>query len=192
MRTLGDSCPPILAFVLVWAWGASYALDRTVFDGKMAGKSFWELVVLPVAVGLLGGYTYVYAYGLAVRLINGWFDGKAASEQIRRALIIGGIPQSVSVLGYAVLVVVFGRELFDNTELPEGHSMLAIVVYFVAVFALMALGIWSAFTTANALAEVQGYRSAWRAFAHFLVASLLLVAVAVTPIILWLLLMKAM
>ena len=54
MRRLGDSHSPTLAFVLVWAWGAVYALSQTAFDGKMAGKSFWEQAVLLVAVGLLG------------------------------------------------------------------------------------------------------------------------------------------
>jgi hypothetical protein len=120
MRTLGDSQSAILPFVLIWAWGAVYALDRTVLNDKMAGKSFWDQVVVPVAVGLLGGYVYIYAYGLGIGLTNFLFNGKASSQQIRRALIFGGIPQSVSILGYAVLLVVFGREVFDNSELPVG------------------------------------------------------------------------
>jgi hypothetical protein len=113
-----------------------------------------------------------------------WFDGKASAEQIRRALILGGIPKAESLLGYAALAVFFGTEMF-GADVPADMPLVTSIFYYLMVFGILGLSVWSMITMACALAEVQGYRSAWKAYLHMVIAFLLVVAVLAVPLIAW-------
>ena len=189
MRSLEGHDTRLLRFLLIWAWGAAYALDRATSGDTAIAWPFPMQIVLPLCVGLLGGALYFYAMGFAIEVTNSWFSGSASSRDIRRALIYGGVPKSASLLGYAALAIVFGREMFGS-DVPADMPLLVSICYYTLTLGIFGLAIWSVFTTSHALAEVQGYRSAWRAYFHTVVAFLLMVLVIAIPLILWTLLIS--
>ena len=189
VRTLEGRDTKVLRFLLIWAWGAAYALDRSTSSDSVIAWPFAMQIILPLCVGLLGGALYFYAMGFAIEVTNSWFRGSALSSDIRKALIYGGIPKAASLLGYTALAFVFGREMFGS-DAPADMSLLASICYYTLTIGIIALAIWSMFTTSNALAEVQGYGSAWRAYFHTIVAFLLVVLVIAVPLILWTLLVS--
>jgi hypothetical protein len=173
-----------LRFFLLWGWGAAYAYDRTSSSAVIASWPFVAQLIFPACVGIIGGFFYFYPVGFVVDVTNSWFGGKALSRQIRRALILGGIPKAASLLGYAALAVVFRREMFVADSLAD-MPLIRSTFYYLMVFGIFSLSIWSMITMACALAEVQGYRSAWKAYLHIVVAFLLVGAVLLIPLILW-------
>ncbi|PTY02220.1 hypothetical protein DB347_24420 [Opitutaceae bacterium EW11] len=180
----------VLKVALIWAWGAAYALDRAMGNTQMTGWPFLLQVLFPASVGLLGGAFYFYAMGLVVDLTGAWFGGKASSSQIRVALIFGGVPKAASLLGYVLLVFVFDRAYFEDNSIPDGYGSTSVAFFYAVSCVVVGLSIWSVFTMANALAEVQQYVSAWRAFFHLVTAFVLLVLAIAVPFFLWFLLVS--
>jgi hypothetical protein len=173
-----------LRFFLLWGWGAAYAYDRATSNATMASWPFSVQLIFPACVGLIGGCFYFYLVGFVIDVTSSWFRGRASFEQIRRALILGGIPKIASLMGYAALAVVFGPEMF-GADAPAEMPLVTSIFYYLIVVGILGLSIWSMITMACALAEVQGYRSAWKAYLHMVVAFLLSTVALAVPLILW-------
>ena len=190
MRSWSSRNLGVLWPLLIWAWGAAYALDRAM-DNK--GLNGWSLVMqlcFPIVVGLFGGFFYFYTYSIPLSLTNSWFGGKAKTPEIRKALVVGGIPKAFTLLGIMVLVWVFGRDYFENGELPDGYPMFTAVYYWAIMCALATMSVWSVFSTAHAFAVVQGYRSAWKAWFHLVVGFALYLVGLMIPMLLWIWLIR--
>jgi hypothetical protein len=183
--------PLLLQLAIVWAWGAAYALERGMFEGKMPHLSFGMRLSLPLIVGLFGGAFYFWSLSIAIDLTSSWFKGRATLPQIRRALVIGAIPKAFSLVFFVLFAVVLGHAFFDGVEDFEELASSDLVVSGLAAIAILVLTGWSVIATSNALAEVQGFKSAWKAWLHTLVAFLCLIVVVAIPIVLLILLWKS-
>lgn len=79
-------------------------------------------------------------------------------------------------------ILVFGSEMFTE-QTPQLDSQPTLLVAFSAIaFAEIVLGVWSLVLLCNTIAEVQGFRSAWRGLGNMLLAGAFLL-VPITAII---------
>ncbi len=179
-----------LQTAIIWAWGCAYALERSMSEGRMPPWSFESRLALPVAVGLFGGLFYFLTMAVAINLTSSWFKGRASLKQIRRALILGAIPKALCVIFYLLLALVFRDAFFDDPELPDGRPLSDIVFFSASICVIAVLTVWSIIATSKALAEVQGFKSAWKAWLHYIVAFLSMVMVFAIPVVLLILAIK--
>jgi hypothetical protein len=182
--------PLLLRLAIVWAWGAAYALERAMFEGKMPHLSFGMRLSFPLIIGLFGGAFYFWALSIAIDLTSSWFKGGATLRQIRRALVVGAIPKAFSLGFFVLFAVVLGHAFFDGVEDFEALAITDLAVSGFAATAILVLTGWSVIATSKALAEVQGFKSAWKAWLHTIVAFLCLVVVLAIPVVLWILVWK--
>jgi hypothetical protein len=184
--------PPWLTFVIVWTWGAAYALERSMFEGRFPHSSFEARLSFPIIVGLFGGLFYFWTMSVAIDLTGSWFKGRATSQQIRRALVVGAIPKAISVMFFVLMALILGHGFFDDTDLSEDSPLSDLIVILLLALLIIVLTIWSAIATSQALAEVQGFKSAWKAWLHYVVAFLSLAVVLAIPFVGWIFLRRAM
>lgn len=182
--------PVWLKIAIVWAWGAAYALDRAMFDGRFPHASFEARLAFPIVVGLFGGLFYFWTMSVAIDLTGSWFKGRATSRQIRRALLVGAIPRALSVTCFVLMALALGHGFFDDTEFSEDSPWSDLIVLLTSMLLIITLTIWSVIATSQALAEVQGFNSAWKAWLHYIVAFLCLVVVLAIPLVGWILLWR--
>lgn len=180
-----DKEPVWLKIAIVWAWGAAYALERAMSEGHLSGASFEARLSFPLIIGLFGGLSYFWTMPIAIVLTGSWFKGRAASKEIRRALIVGAIPRAMSVLFLVLMAMVLRHDFFDETEISEDRPISDLVVLLATGLLIVVLTIWSIIATSKALAEVQGFKSAWKAWLHYVVAFLCFVIVLMIPLTLW-------
>lgn len=179
-----------LKFAIVWAWGAAYALERAMFEGHFPHASFEARLSFPIIVGLFGGLFYFWALSVAMDLTSSWFNGRATPQKIRRALVIGAIPKAASVLFFVLMALVLRNAFFDDTDLSEDSPLSDLIFVLVSTLLIIILNIWSIVSTAKALAEVQGFHSAWKAWLHYVIAFLCLAVVFALPLVGWILLLR--
>jgi hypothetical protein len=180
-----------LKLAIVWAWGAAYALERSMFEGRFPDWSFEARLSFPIGFGLFSGLFYFGMMTVAIDLTSSWFKGRATSRQIRRALVIGGIPKAISVLVLVLLALVLRHDFFDDTDLSEDTPLLVLIVLLISAVVFLVLTIWSIVATSHTLAEVQGFKSAWKGWLHCIVAFLCLMVVVAIPVVGLMLLWRA-
>lgn len=163
-------------------------MERAMGEARMPDWSFEMRLSFPLIVGLFGGAFYFFTMALAINLTNSWFKGRASLKEIRHALILGAIPKAISVVFFLLLALVFREAFFDNPNLPDGYPTSDGLFYWGGLLLILALTIWSIIATPQALAEVQGFRSAWKAWLHLVVAFLTLLLIFAIPMIAWILL----
>jgi len=154
-------------------------------EARLPEWSFEQRLSFPLIIGLFGGAFYFFTLALTINLTNSWFKGRASPKEIRRALILGGIPRALSVVFLLLLALVFRDAFFDNPNLPDGYPSADGLFYWSGLVLILALAVWSVIATSKTLAEVQGYRSAWKAWLHWVVAFLLLLFVFAIPMVAW-------
>jgi len=186
-----DFGSPLLRFFLIWAWGAAYALETSLFEGRLPTLSVIGHTTLCLVIGIFGGYFYFWSVAFAMTVCGSWFKGSASTSALRKALILGGIPRSLMVVFLLLLVVALGEDFFTSPEIPGDLPTTAYIFDWFLLVAVGVLSLWSIFSTAHTVAEAQQYASAWRGFFHTVVAHVLLILVLAVPIslCLWLILM---
>lgn len=183
--------PGWLHLAIMWAWGAGYALERAMFEGRNPHASAESQIAMSLFVGLFGGVSYFWMLSTAIYLTGSWFKGRATNKAIRHALVVGAIPDTLAAGFLVMMAFGLGRAFFDDADIIEtlSASNLAVTALFlVLVFVLKA---WSLVATAHTLAEVQGYESAWKGWCHSVVAFLCMVIVVAVPVFVYLMLVSS-
>lgn len=180
VRRIVSENPSLHVTLLACLFGVSQALDRASM--RNAGDKLPLPVILGVAVvlGPLGGLLAFWIYSHLVRWTGRWIGGTATRETIKTALAWGFVPVVCSLPLWILELLLFGSELFQE-EMPRVQAQpLLLIPLLGLMFIELSLGIWSFVLTCNTVAEVQGFRSAWRGFGNILLGA----AVVVVPLVL--------
>lgn len=188
VRSAATANLTVLKIAIIWAWGCAYAFERAMGEARLPDSSFEARLIFPLVVGLFGGAFYFFMMALAINVTNPWFNGRASMREIRQALILGAIPRAVSVVFFLLLALVFREAFFDNPDLPDGYPTTDCIFYWGGLLLILALTVWSIIATSHALAEAQGFHSAWKAWLHLVVAFLTVLLVFAIPMVAWMLL----
>jgi len=134
------------------------------------------LFAIVLVGGPLGGLLLLWISSLLLRWTGRWLGGIATLRQLIAAVAWSLTPQALSLLLFIPAWLIAGRELFTKLTPHLGaHPGLSMML--TAVGAVQGiLGIWSIFTLCHTVAEVQGYRSAWRGLGNVLLSFLVIFA----------------
>ncbi len=135
------------------------------------------LLIFAALGGPIGGLITVWLGAMLIQFTGGFMKGIARTQEIRLALAWGLIPRTASLIPWAVVIATTGSAIFTSADDPFDDEPIGILISgFLALIAIIACNIWAFFTTCHALAEVQGYRSAWKALLNVVLAFLIFLA----------------
>lgn len=179
IRRIVDVNPTYHVNLLIALGGIAEALDRS--STRNAGDKLPFGIILGTALVLGPGGALIGAWISAhlIRITGNWLNGKGDYTEIKAAIGWASVPTVVGLALWVPALILFGQEMFTE-EMPsiQGNAGLAIV--FVGIgFGLMLLNIWSVVLLCNCVAEVQGYRSAWKGLGNLVLS----VAIVIVPLL---------
>jgi Yip1 domain len=175
-----DENPKKHLWLLAWIYGflsfmnasQSFVLGNTV--------QFFGIILLSILIAPLWGMLVFQVWSYVVHLIGKLLKGKGSFPYVRAAFAWSCVPLTVNIFLWILLLLVFGKSLFQTAEPTTGPVVLLTLVLIAKVIVM----IWSLVIYINALAEVQRF-SIGRAILNILLAW---IAVAVVAFLLWLVL----
>lgn len=182
VRALVAESPELHVILLTCLAGIGESLDRASVRSLGDRESLPVIFAMALLWGPLGGLLALWLWSHLIRWTGRWIGGTASREALRTALAWAMVPVVCGLLLWIPELLLFGSDLFTEAT-PRLDAKPALLVPFLGFLAVeIALAVWTAVLLCNTVAEVQGFRSAWRglgnlvlACAVFLVALLLLV-----------------
>jgi hypothetical protein len=136
---------------------------------------------IPVIIGLacvlgpLGGLLSLWISSLLLRWTGKWIGGTANREHLMTAIAWAAVPAVFALPLWIPELLLFGSDLFTKeTHRLDAQPLLWIPFLAFAVLE-MVLGIWSFVLLCHTVAEVQGFRSAWRGLGNVFLAGAVLI-----------------
>ena len=180
VRWLVATNPELHVVLLVCLGGIGSTLDRASMRSAGDQVPVFLIVVLALLLGPLAGLFGLWVSSHLIRLAGGWMGGRGDRQHIKTALAWASVPTVFALVLWIPLAVAGGSEMF-TTQTPQmdAEPWRWAVVLGIGVLE-MVLGLWSLVLLCNTIAEVQGFRSAWRGLWNLLLA----IAVVAVPLLL--------
>ncbi|QDV61650.1 Yip1 family protein [Crateriforma conspicua] len=179
VRQIVSINPKLHVVLLACLAGVGETLDRA--STRNAGDDLPLAAILGIAIliGPLAGLFSLWIGSHLVRFSGSWIGGVASREHIKTAIAWASVPSIAALPLWIPQIVLFGSDLFTQ-ETPGLEAQPMLLIPFLA-FALveLVLGVWAFVLLCNTIAEVQGFRSAWRGFGNLILAG----AVVVVPLL---------
>ena len=145
--------------------GVSSVLDRASFRNLGDQVPLATILILACTLGPLIGLLSLWAASHLVRWTGNWLGGSASRTHIKTAMAWALVPVVFALLLLVPELILFREEVFTSGT-PSIDSNLAPAL---ALFLLeIVLGVWSLVLACHTVAEVQGFRSAWRGLGNIL------------------------
>lgn len=174
IRRLVEFDPAYMVILLGALAGISEALDRASSRNQGDHMGLAAIIMVALVFGSLGGVLSLWIGSHLMAWTGRWLEGTAPPEHLRTAMAWSSLP-SVVVLGLTVVeIMIYGRELFTTmTPRLDSSALLSGLLFMLGMIELV-LGVWSLVLLAKTVAEVQGYRSAWRGLGNVVLAGLVI------------------
>jgi hypothetical protein len=131
------------------------------------------IIAVACLFGPLGGLLGLWIGSRLIRFTGSWIGGKGMTEHLEAAIAWAAVPAVFALPLWIPQILLFGSELFTE-EMPRvGTDPVLMIAYIVFGMVEFILGIWNFILLCNTVAEVQGFRSAWRGFGNIILAGLL-------------------
>ena len=168
---------PKFGFLLL---SAVYGLPITF--NLAQGLSFASMIPLwAILIGSLIVCTFVGMIGISIsawllHVTGRWIKGKGNFQTIRAAVAWSQVPNFVIILMWALLLGVFGSQVFGQAFSESQFIGFQAGVVFIVFLVQTIVSIWGFIILLKALGEVQGF-SAWKALLNVLIPFLIVVAI---------------
>jgi hypothetical protein len=172
-----DENPKRDVWILAWIYGFLSFMNGSqsfVLGNKF---QFFGIIVFSIIIAPLWGMLVFAVWSFVVHLIGKLLKGKASFSYVRAAFAWSCVPLTVNIVLWILLLLAFGRTLFQTAQPTTGPIILLTLVLIAKVIIM----IWSLVIYINALAEVQQF-SIGRSIVNILLAW---IAVAVVVAIFW-------
>lgn len=147
-----------------------------VFGGNLSPAVIYAIVLV---VGPLAGLVQLGIWSLLTCWTGRWLGGTASVRQIAAAVAWSYIPIVVTIPLPVLACLIAGLDLFAKPPAHLDTPLSSGLLYAVVQVVEIALGIWSFVISCHTVAEVQGYRSAWRGLGNVMLPVALVMAVLV-------------
>lgn len=128
------------------------------------------LLALACVLGPIGGLFELWLSSHLVHITGRWIGGTACREHLKTAISWAAVPFIASMLLWIPGLTIIGSEMFANAT-PRLDSQPLLLIPFLALgLGDLILGSWSVLLLCNTIAEIQGFRSAWRGFGNLLLS----------------------
>ena len=173
VRSIVAFNPEMHVLLLVCLAGIGEALDRA--SNKNAGDSMplGAIFALAFVLGPLSGLIGLWIGSYLIRISGEWLGGNAPREHIKTAMAWSSVPAVFALPLWIPQLLLIGEEMF-TTNTPRLDAQPALLIPFLGIALVeLVLGIWGFVLLCNTVAEVQGFRSAWRGFGNLILAGLI-------------------
>lgn len=180
VRRIITENPELHVVLLVCLAGIGQSLDRASM--RNAGDNMPMAVIIGVAClfGPLGGLLSLWIGSHLIRLSGTWIGGAASREHIKTAIAWASVPAVFALPLWILQILLLGSEMFtEETPRLDAQPML-LILFLAIVLAEFILGVWGFVLLCKTIAEVQGFRSAWRGLGNIFLAG----AVIIVPLVL--------
>jgi hypothetical protein len=167
-----NSSPPVL--LLACLTGVVASLNTGGYRWAGDRLPLWAVLVVAAFWGPISGLGWLWVWSVAVRWSGAWLGGNATRSQVRTALGLSAVPYAASLVIWITALSMAGSDLFTSDTARLGDSSVPWTVTDLATVLLAVLALWSAVLACHAVAEVQGYHSAWRGLRNLVLAGLLI------------------
>jgi len=141
---------------------------------------FSGILILAVTLGPLFGLLWFWVYAHLIHWTGEFLKGRGTYEEIRTALAWGWLPKAVSLLPWGFIIAISGTQSFTSNEINlDDESLATLLVLLISVCGIITCNVWGIFTSSHAIAEVQGFGSAWKALGNLVIAFLVPVVILV-------------
>lgn len=170
--------PSLYVIPLVGLSGVGGMLGQASAQGVGTELSTAEILAAAAIFGPLLSLLGLWAFSHLIRLSGGWIGGFAPRDHIRTAIAWSSVPAVASLPLWIPMILIAGHELFllDKPQLEGQPAMMNTVG--ALMLAQASLAIWGFVLLCRAVAEVQGFGSAWKGLGNVLLAAVLLVAIS--------------
>ena len=169
--------------ILAMCSGVAQSLDRA--SNRNAGDvlSLWAILGVAVIFGSLGGIFAIWLISHLTRITGGWIGGVASRSELKAALAWSRGPSIVELALWAMFIALFGKNSF-TTDIPQidENPLLAITATAIGI-GFIVIAIWKMVLTCKCIAEVQGFRSAWRGLWNVFLSFMIVLGVIVLAVI---------
>ena len=172
--------PELHVTLLACLVGVGDTLDRA--SARNAGDKLPIGVIVGVAgvLGPLGGLLSLWISSHLLRWTGRWIGGTGDRQHLKTAIAWAAVPMVFSLPLWIPQFVLFGSDMFtEETPRLDARPRLWVLFIGIAVTEVI-MAFWSLVLLCHTVAEVQGFRSAWRGFGNLFLAG----AVIVVPLIL--------
>lgn len=157
--------------------GIGQALGRASERHAADGMPLPQLAAAVLVGGAMGGVFGGWMLSHLLRISGRWIGGTADRRRLLAAVAWAGVPAIAGLLLWIPQLAVAGRDMFTAVTPRIDASPVAVPVLAACSVAGLVLGIWSTVLACQTIAEVQGFRSAWKGFGNLLLAGVLLVGI---------------
>jgi Yip1 domain len=172
VRRIAAVNPRLHVLLLTCLAGIGESLDRASMRNLGDQASLPTILAIACVGGPLGGLFGLWLISHLIRLTGRWTGGRGDRDRIKTAMAWASVPSVFSLVLWIPKILLFGSDMF-TAQTPRIDSQPQLVMMFYGLAALdVVLGLWSFVLLCNTVAEVQGYRSAWRGFLNLLLAGL--------------------
>ncbi|MBM3207012.1 MAG: YIP1 family protein [Chlamydiae bacterium] len=156
-----NGLPAMLQVAQNMSLGFSYSLV-----GILLGSIFLSLFAGMIGITVASGLLY---------LTGKWIGGMSSFLQIRCAVSWSNVTNVISILMWAILIVMFDKvlftDLFETASFTKKESLLLMGVFLTQTV----MSVWSLVLLVQSLAEVQGF-SSWKSILNILLSFGILIA----------------
>lgn len=180
VRRIISENPSLHVTLLVCLYGIGQVLGRASMK-NLGDRAPLELIIpLALILGPLMGLLSLWIFSHLIRVSGIWLRGIGNREHIKAAMAWGYVPSVFALVLWIPELFLFGVELFtEETPRIDADPLLwNLLGLFLAIEGIFT--IWSVILISNSIAEVQGFRSAWRGFGNLLLA----IALFLVPLLL--------
>ena len=171
--------------------GIGQSLDRASLRNLGDQYSLPTIFAIASDAGPLGGLFGLWLLSHLIRLTGHWIGGTGDRDLIKTAMAWASVPAVCSLVLWIPQIVLFGSDMF-TAQTPRIDAQPGLLMAFYATaLADVVLGIWSIVLLCNTIAEVQGFRSAWRGLLNLLLAGLTFVVGLLSSVTAWVLVVMA-
>jgi hypothetical protein len=179
VRRIVAENPDLHVMLLVCLAGIGGSLDRASTRNAGDTLPLAAILVLACLIGPLAGMFGVWLFSHLIRLTGAWLGGVSPREHIKTAIAWALVPSVCGLLLWIPQIAVFGSEMF-TTKTPTMVAQPVLLILLLAISLVeLVLGVWGIVLLCNTIAEVQGFRSAWRGLGNVLLAGAIPAAVIV-------------
>ncbi|MDA8021017.1 MAG: YIP1 family protein [Thermoanaerobaculia bacterium] len=184
VRWLTATNPELHVVLLACIAGIGSSLDRASLRNVGDTTPVPVIVTIACLVGPLGGLITLWAGSHLIRLSGSWIGGVGNRVHIKTAMAWALVPAIAALPLWIPQLALFGSEMF-TAKTPRLDASPWLWIPFLGIGLVeIVLGVWNIVLLCKMVAEVQGFRSAWRGLANVvLAAAIILVPLVVLVII---------
>jgi hypothetical protein len=169
--------------LLVALFGISNSLDRGSLGDAADDLPLFVILLVAIVLGSLSGLASLWLPSHLMKFVGSWLlEGRASRAELKAAMAWGMVPRISVMILLIPMIMVFGKDFFSDkffeVEPTSGQELLLIIHELLTVACIC----WSIIIASMAIAEVQGFRSAWYGFLNIVLAFVVVVGVIIAVV----------